>query len=520
MLFHSPEFILLFLPLAVIGYHAVRQFGGMRAALGLLVLASLVFYGWWDPRFIGLLLGSAAVNFILGRYLSARHRQGKPSRSILIFGITINLGLLGYFKYADFFIGNINLAAGLDVTTLQIALPLAISFFTFQQIAFLVDAHSGAAEDPDLLSYLLFVTFFPQLIAGPIVHHKEMMPQFAQTTRDTRIWDDLAVGFTIFTIGLFKKTVIADRMGFWSDRVFESAALGAPVPLMEAWSGALAFTFQIYFDFSGYTDMAIGLALMFGIRLPINFASPYKATSIIDFWRRWHITLSRFLRDYLYIPLGGNRNGRSRRYTNLLIVMLLGGLWHGAAWTFVLWGALHGFYLVVNHLWRRVTDIRTAPSLAARWAGRCVTLLAVIVAWVVFRADSLDTAQSIYAGMIGLNGLVLPTHYFNALGSAGPMLESFGVVFGQTPLFGGGFQLLWYGIVLAAVWFLPNSQSLLHKFRPVLSDTISETSGRLKILTNMWRPNLITGVVTGVAAAILVLRQLQGTPGEFIYFQF
>ena len=519
MLFHSPEFILLFLPLAVIGYHAVRHFGGVRASLGLLILASLVFYGWWDPRFIGLLLGSAAINFILGRNLSARHRQGQATKPLLVLGIVINLGLLGFFKYADFFIGNINVATGLDVTTLQIALPLAISFFTFQQIAFLVDAHSGAAEDPDLLSYLLFVTFFPQLIAGPIVHHKEMMPQFAQTTRETRIWDDVAIGLTIFSIGLFKKTVIADRMGFWSDRVFDTAALGAPVPLIEAWSGAMAFTFQIYFDFSGYTDMAIGLALMFAIRLPVNFASPYKAVSIIDFWRRWHMTLSRFLRDYLYVPLGGSRHGRSRRYTNLMIVMLLGGLWHGPAWTFVLWGALHGGYLIINHAWRRIRGEHSS-TIMSRWAGRGLTLLAVIIAWAMFRATSLDTAQTIYAGMLGLNGIVLPTHYFNAIGPVGPVLADAGVVFGQTPNFGGGVQLLWYVVVLAAVWFLPNTQTLLRKFQPVISSTVIHTTSKLEILFSRWRPNLAMGAAVGIGATILILRQMQGTPGEFIYFQF
>lgn len=520
MLFHSPEFILLFLPMAVISYHAVRRFGGARAALGLLVLASLVFYGWWDPRFVALLLGSAAVNFILGRSLSARHRQEQSTRWLLVLGITINLGLLGFFKYADFFIDNINVATGLDVTTLKIALPLAISFFTFQQIAFLVDAHSGAAEDPDLLSYLLFVTFFPQLIAGPIVHHKEMMPQFANLPRETRIWDDLAVGLTIFSIGLFKKTVIADRMGFWSDRVFDTAALGAPVSLIEAWSGALAFTFQIYFDFSGYTDMAIGLALMFGIRLPVNFASPYKATSILDFWRRWHMTLSRFLRDYLYVPLGGNRHGRSRRYTNLMIVMLLGGLWHGAAWTFVLWGALHGGYLIINHAWRRLRGSSAPSTIVSRWAGRGLTLLTVIIAWVMFRADSLGSAETIYAGMLGLNGFVLPSHYFNALGSVGPVLADAGVTFGQTPNFGGGFQLLWYALVLAAVWFLPNTQTLLQNFRPVITSTISQTTSGLDFLSSVWRPNLALGIASGIGATILILRQMQGTPGEFIYFQF
>jgi hypothetical protein len=259
---------------------------------------------------------------------------------------------------------------------------------------------------------------------------------------------------------------------------------------------------------------------MFAIRLPVNFASPYKAVSIIDFWRRWHMTLSRFLRDYLYIPLGGSRHGRSRRYTNLMIVMLLGGLWHGAAWTFVLWGALHGGYLIINHIWRRIRGDAHTSTLMSRWAGRGLTLLAVTIAWVMFRATSLDTAETIYAGMLGLNGVVLPTHYFNVMGPVGPLLADAGVVFGQTPNFGGGVQLLWYVVVLAAVWFLPNTQTLLRNFQPVISSTVTHTTSKLDSLFSRWRPNLAMGVAIGIGATVLILRQMQGTPGEFIYFQF
>jgi alginate O-acetyltransferase complex protein AlgI len=519
MLFHAPEFMLLFLPLVVIGYHAVRAYGGLRTALALLVVASIVFYGWWDSRFVILLLCSIAFNFAAGRLISARRRRGTATRALLVLGIAANLSALGFFKYADFFIANVNAATGIGFEALHVALPLAISFFTFQQIAFLVDVHTGAAEDPDPLTYLLFVTFFPQLIAGPIVHHREMMPQFGDPSRHECLWDDMAAGLAIFCIGLFKKTVIADTMGFWSDRVFETAALGAPVPALEAWLGAIAFTFEIYFDFSGYTDMAIGLALMFGIRLPVNFASPYKAVSIIDFWRRWHITLSRFLRDYLYIPLGGNRLGRARRYVNLAIVMLLGGLWHGAAWTFVIWGGMHGAFLVVNHAWRRLTGTQV-PGPALRWAYRLLTFLAVVVAWVMFRAGDLETARILYAGMAGLNGIVLPTHYFGALGTLGPVLADAGVTFGFTPNFGGGGQIGWCLLVLGMVWFLPNTQTLMHAVRPVLSDAISEASVHLLFLSRLWRPGLALGVAVGIGATILVLRQIQGQPGEFIYFQF
>jgi alginate O-acetyltransferase complex protein AlgI len=519
MLFHAPVFMLVFLPLVLVAYHATRRYGGARAALGVLLLASIVFYSWWDPRFVPLLLGSAAFNFLLGRAISARRRAGTPTGALFAFGIAANLGTLGFFKYANFFILNVAAVTGIEAPVLEIALPLAISFFTFQQIAFLVDARSGVARDPNPLSYLLFVTFFPQLIAGPIVHHREMMPQFDGRGTDRDTWDDLTAGLISFCIGLFKKTVIADRMGFWSDRIFDTAALGAPVPAVEAWTGALAFTFQIYFDFSGYTDMAIGLALMFGVRLPVNFASPYKAVSIIDFWRRWHITLSRFLRDYLYIPLGGNRHGRPRRYANLMIVMLLGGLWHGAAWTFVLWGAMHGAFLVVNHAWRRVAGDRFGGS-AATWLARGITFLAVVVAWVMFRATSFDAAQNIYAGMLGLNGIVLPLHYLGALGPLGPTLEGLGVTFGLTPNFGGGEQVVWLAATLAAVWFLPNTQTVMRRARPVLADTVSQ-GGRLAVLAGRaLEPRLITALALGVGAAYLALRQIQGQPGEFIYFRF
>lgn len=519
MLFHSPEFMLVFLPSVVVVFYLLGRLGELRLALAFLVFASLVFYGWWDPRFVVLLLGSAAFNFVVGRAISANRSRGDATRSLLILGIAANLAALGFFKYADFFVANVAAATGFEATTLHIALPLAISFFTFQQIAFLVDVHSGAAKDPDPLSYLLFVTFFPQLIAGPIVHHKEMMPQFARGAPAHETWDNLAAGLVIFCIGLFKKTVIADKMGFWSDRIFDTAALGAPVSLVDAWTGAFAFTFQIYFDFSGYTDMAIGLALMFGIRLPVNFASPYKAVNIIDFWRRWHITLSRFLRDYLYIPLGGSRHGRPRRYTNLLIVMLLGGLWHGAAWTFVIWGAMHGLFLIINHAWRRMFGI-DETGVVLRWGYRIVTLLAVVAAWVMFRADGFTTAQNIYAGMIGLNGVVLPTHYLGALGPIGPVLNQLGVNFGLTPNFGGGFQLVWLAGTLAAVWYLPNTQTIMRRARPVLSDTISQGSRISELTGAALKPRAMAGLALGLGAAFLILRQIQGQPGEFIYFQF
>ena len=290
-----------------------------------LVLASLFFYGWWNPAYLLLIIGSMLFNYYTGVQLSYRQ-----NRLFLGIAIALNLALLGYFKYANFFVENISDLAGLGWNIEHIVLPLAISFFTFQQIAYLVDAYRRETSEYNFLHYALFVSFFPQLISGPIVHHKEMLPQFIRETARFIEYRHLAIGISVFILGLFKKVVVADSLAPYSIEAFNAVAAGEMLTFFEAWKGALAYTFQLYFDFSGYSDMAIGLAMLFGIRLPLNFDSPYKANSVIEFWQRWHITLSRFLRDYLYIPLGGNRKGQKRRYLNLMITMLLGGLWHGA----------------------------------------------------------------------------------------------------------------------------------------------------------------------------------------------
>ena len=352
MLFNSEIFLFLFLPLTLLVFYLLGHFGKIKLALASLVIASLLYYGWWKPIYLPLILGSMTVNYGLGYLIQKLQRSGATGKATLVVGIVFNLGLLGYFKYANFFVDNLNALSGDDWKLAPILLPLAISFFTFQQIAYLVDVHQKKAQEVDLLRYALFVTFFPQLIAGPIVHHSEMMPQFANKNIGRFQLANLITGGMIFAIGLFKKVVLADNIAPYATAVFNASAEGNSVPFVDAWTGVLAYTFQIYFDFSGYSDMAIGLGRMVGICLPLNFNSPYKATGIIDFWRRWHMTLSRFLRDYLYIPLGGNRMGPSRRYVNMITVMLLGGLWHGAGWNFVIWGALHGVYLGVNHAWR------------------------------------------------------------------------------------------------------------------------------------------------------------------------
>src|SRR4029434_10458885 len=313
-----------------------------------------------------------------------RPRTAKP---LLVFGLVLNLATLGYFKYANFFVDNLNAVAGLDVVLGKVVLPIGISFFTFQKIAFLVDAYRDRVDRLNFIDYALFVTFFPQLIAGPIVHHSEVIRQFRE--RAAVSMPTIALGVTIFAIGLAKKVILADTAALYASPRFEAVAAGARPDALAAWGAALAYAAQLYFDFSGYSDMAIGAGLLFGIRLPVNFASPYRAESIIDFWHRWHITLSRFLRDYLYVPLGGNRKGRARRYVNLLITMVLGGFWHGAGWTFVIWGSLHTIYLVANHVWRALSGPPGAGSgssspLECR-LGQAVTFVAVVVAWVFFR---------------------------------------------------------------------------------------------------------------------------------------
>ncbi|MFA7092700.1 MAG: MBOAT family O-acyltransferase, partial [Arcobacteraceae bacterium] len=349
MLFNSYEFIFAFLPLSFFIYFYLLNKRLIVGAKGFLVFASLFFYSWWNVAYLPLILISMLFNYIVGNSLNKKihgaNNQDKnhvqstqviktkvSSKTLLIVGIIANLSLLGYFKYADFFIENVNVISGVNIQPLNLLLPLAISFFTFQQIAYLVDSYRGETKEYDFLNYALFVTFFPQLIAGPIVHHKEMMPQFASTYNLVKKYKNIALGLFIFSIGLFKKVVIADTFAVWATAGFDHAQT---LNLVEAWATSLSYTFQLYFDFSGYTDMAIGAALLFNIKLPINFNSPYKAQNIQDFWRRWHITLSRFLRDYVYIPLGGNKQSSFRTYSNLLATFVIGGLWHGAGWTFI-----------------------------------------------------------------------------------------------------------------------------------------------------------------------------------------
>ncbi|MDA3078038.1 MBOAT family protein [Campylobacter sp. JMF_06 NA1] len=408
MLFNSPVFIFAFLPITFFVYFWLNHKRLSEAAKAFLVVASLFFYSWWNPAYLPLILVSMVFNFTIGSYLSrnfgsANLKKQISPKTLLIIGICGNVALLGYFKYADFFILNTNFIFGTKFEFLKLTLPLAISFFTFQQIAYLVDSYKGETKEYDFLSYALFVSFFPQLIAGPIVHHKEMMPQFAKLKNKVKNYGNILLGLFIFSMGLFKKVVIADTFAVYATQGFDKMEV---LEFFTAWQTSLSYTFQLYFDFSGYCDMAIGAALLFNIRLPINFNSPYKACDIQDFWRRWHITLGRFLRDYIYIPLGGNRGGLPRTCANLFATFLIGGIWHGAGWTFVFWGFLHGIALVIHRLWS-LTKIKLPKILA--WI---ITFNFVNFAWVFFRANSFDDAIKVLKGMVGINGVDLSSLTF------------------------------------------------------------------------------------------------------------
>lgn len=401
MLFNSYEFIFFFLPITFGLYFWLNKKHLTQASKSWMVFASLFFYSWWNIIYLPLILGSILFNFTVGSTLSRINTaqfSKKPfsSKTILLFGIIANILLLVYFKYMDFFITNVNIIADTHLDLIHIVLPLGISFFTFTQIAYLVDAYRNEVKEMDYLNYTLFVTFFPHLLAGPILHHKEMMPQFDAVRNKVLNFKNISAGAYLFSIGLFKKVVIADTFAIWVSHGYSDVD---SLTLITAWATSLSYTFQLYFDFSGYTDMALGVALLFNIKLPVNFNSPYQALSIQDFWRRWHMTLSRFLRDYIYIPLGGNRDGELHTYANLFSVFLVGGLWHGASWMFVIWGALHGSAIVLHRLWQQF-GFKMNSLLA--WF---VTFNFINITWVFFRSKDWNDASKVLQGMFGLNGI-------------------------------------------------------------------------------------------------------------------
>ncbi|MFK5892050.1 MAG: MBOAT family O-acyltransferase [Pseudomonadota bacterium] len=510
MIFSSFEFIFVFLPVVLIVFYMLGQAGKQEAAIAWLVVASLFFYGYWNQKYLLLILISMVINYSLGLKLSEKKQQTSKSTVVLAFGIIFNLSLIGYYKYANFFVDNFNTIFDVDYNLQQILLPLAISFFTFQQIAYLIDSYRGECREYSFMHYALFVTFFPQLIAGPIVHHKEMLPQFSKNSIYRFNYKNFSIGISIFIIGLTKKVVIADALSQYADPFFISAGKGVDINFYEAWAGSLAYTFQLYFDFSGYSDMAVGLARMFGIRLPANFFSPYKSLNITDFWRRWHMTLSRFLRDYLYIPLGGNRKGKSRQKINLMVTMILGGLWHGAGWTFIVWGALHGLYLVVNHSWnalvKRLNLGCLFDLLLYKVFAWLLTFMAIHIAWVFFRADDYSTAMTIVSYMFSMDFLNLPDELFGRIG----MLESKALQYGFTfntqliiPLLNwlSGAGIIVLAMVIA--FFFPNATELFDDKREV---------------SLMWSPSIAWSVFMFILFSLSLTQLFQVSP--FLYFNF
>ena len=494
MLFHTPEFLFLFLPITLLGYFFIGRLS-WKGAFAWLAFASLFFYGYWNPKYVLLITTSIVFNYVGGYQLGRLRDRALDHFAGVVFGMLIlaNLGLLAYFKYLMFFIGQIDQIFGVNWSVGLIVLPIGISFYTFTQIAYLADVYKGKVRERSFLGYVLFVTYFPHLVAGPVLHHSEMMPQFANRLNLKFNVVNFAQGITFLAFGLFKKIVLADGCAPIANGVFNAVPVG--LSTADAWLGATAYSLQIYYDFSGYSDMAIGLSLLFNIRLPINFNSPYQAKNIIDFWRRWHITLSRFLRDYLYIPLGGNRKGVGRRHLNLMITMLLGGLWHGANWTFVIWGGLHGFYLVINHFWRGLAEnipILKSPGLVLKSTYWLLTLFVVIVAWVFFRANSLSDALTILSAMSG-SSLTAPIH-----GST-IAVES----------------MTFIAVLLLWAMMAPNTNQIL-RYDFGGKHLITATRARL-----MWRPSIFYAILVGTIFFICAFVGVTGREKlEFLYFQF
>ncbi len=490
MLFTSALFAWVYLPIVLAGFFVIGKWSERGAALWLF-LASLVFYAAWMPEFTLLLLVSITFNYVVGQRIGALR-----SKAWLTFGVATNLLLLAYFKYAGFLLSNINALAGTEWSLGQIVLPIGISFFTFTQIAFLVDSYAKGVREPSFVHYGLFVTYFPHLVAGPVLHHAQMMPQFARAETYRFNFTNLGIGLGIFALGLFKKVVLADGVSPYADAVFDGAEQGSAPTTEEAWLGALAYTLQLYFDFSGYSDMAVGLSWMLNIRLPFNFNSPYLATNISEFWRRWHMSLSAFLRDYLYIALGGNRRGDVRRYANLLTTMILGGLWHGASWSFVLWGTLHGLYLVIQQIWSRLRGTHDLPraqpsgtsSMTLKVLSWALTMLCVVFAWVLFRSPSLDGAISIYAAMLNMVHVESGTVLWNA---------------GLNTSTGW-----WFCAILTGVALWPRNSNELG------------VSLRALVQGREARVAFVTAASVTFIALLILLNNSRGVAGAFIYFNF
>ena len=496
---------MLFLPLVLMGFYLLAKLGNLRVVLIWLILSSLFFHGYWKASYTWLFVVSIVVNYFFGISClpSASGAKRWRHKVAVVAGVVFNLGLLAYFKYAVFLSDIIWKFTDNFFHVREIVLPLAISFYTFQQIAFLVDTYRGHCPRYSFLQYSSYLAFFPHLIAGPIVRHNNLINQLHSKTMLDLKSENMLSGIAIIMIGLFKKVVLADGAATFVTPIFSAAGNGVQIGFAEGWIAAILFSFVIYFDFSGYSDIAIGLARLFNIRFPENFASPYKAKNIVEFWRRWHITLSVFLREYLYIPLGGNRKGALRRYFNLMLTMLLGGLWHGAGLNFIIWGGLHGLYLISAHAWRHLCQrIYGQYNPNSNWsivAGRTVTYLAVVVAWVIFRATTLNQAGIILSAMAGLNGF-------------GDYVELPSGWLGNPVMSWAGFCV----VLLAIANFLPNTQQFMRLFRPVLKSEVRVEKGFASRL--VWKLNF-PSVCFVAALGVYAMTQMDRVQ-SFIYFRF
>lgn len=519
MLFNSHAFIFLFLPLTFAVFFLLARVSHMMAA-GWLAVASLFFYGWWNPLYIGLLMASIVFNYFAGLRIACAVADARERRKkwLTIVAIASNLALLGYYKYSHFFLTNAASVMGFTPPAAEIILPLGISFFTFTQIAFLVDTCKGKVKEYRFVHYCLFVTYFPHLIAGPILHHAEMMPQFARDSTYRMQAGNIAVGLTIFFIGLFKKVILADGIAPYVAPLYGLPGAGVAPTLIEAWCGVLAYSLQLYFDFSGYSDMAIGLSRLFGVQLPLNFHSPYKAVNIAELWNRWHMTLSRFLRDYVFVPLGGQRKSAWRRYSSVMITMFLCGLWHGAGWTYIVFGILHGVFLCVNQWWRmlrkRLGQDRKRPTRTGTIAAVLLTFVTWLVGLAFFRADSVPHALQIVAGMLGLNGAALPDQWLAKWGALGQWLSASGVAFDVSRGLVTGGLINWIVILLAVAWFAPNTQQIMARFNPALLIPRDMVAARRLA----WRPTVTVALLTAALAFASIVNLHRQS--EFLYFQF
>ncbi len=523
MLFNSIEFIFFLLPLSILSFFLARKFTQLKFAIYTLIFFSFIFYGFWNPINIFLLISSITFNYQLAKII----RKNKQ-KYLLVFGVTINLLILFYFKYTNFVLNNLNVLLNKEWEISKIALPLAISFFTFQQIAYIVDNYNKKIVKHCFREYILFISFFPQLISGPIVMHEKLIPQIQDKKFGKFDIYLISMGFSLFVIGLVKKIFIADNLAYYANNLFDSASIGNKVQFFEGWIGSICFYFQIYFDFSGYTDMASGIALMFGIKLPLNFNSPYKSTSVIEFWRRWHITLSDFIKNYLYIPLVSIFTSHTKNYLvrdriqkfpfifiplifPIIITFALSGLWHGAATTFIIWGLYHGVLVSINHVYKFLIykyKFLKQENKVYNFCSFILTFLSVNVGWVFFRSNDLATAISIFKGMFGFNKIILSSRLKEYL---------FFLNDNNSIFYFASENQSWLGFIrLEALLFIIASSIICFSFSSSMSlfSFVDNDNGK------KFTPSILTGFITGIIFVILIVFIISKSTSEFLYYQF